>query len=100
MEVDLTGDDDPDTAPHTSCNYPLCKFSENSPAKLRLCIVAGCKNWHHHLCAINAGDEGLSSHCFTCFMEQNPLDVPPPWGEGEGAGEGECAGEGAGEGEG
>ena len=52
------------------CNYPLCRFKDDpDPPEFRICCVPGCKNGHHHVCAINAGDDRPSTMCFVHFMQ-------------------------------
>ena len=46
------------------CNYPSCTLPRAD--SVRLCA---CGQAHHHICAINAGDEQSASRCATCFTQ-------------------------------
>ena len=47
------------------CNFASCAFSDQRSERLRACPCG--MGPHHHVCGINAGDEGLTSRCARCL---------------------------------
>lgn len=64
----------------TKCCYPMCAFADGDGPGLRACINPDCQNRggpHHHVCAINAGQEDLGTLCFACYASM-ALDISSP----------------------
>ena len=57
-----------------ACNFPQCPESRAEIAR-RKCTVCGTEGMHHHLCAIDAGQEGLSTMCYSCALPTLPTQT-------------------------
>ena len=51
----------PDEESSRKCNYPGCTYHDIGT---RECYL--CKQPHHHFCAIDVGQEELSTKCYKC----------------------------------
>ena len=45
------------------CDFPGCQYDDTQK---RDCIICGSDGMHHHMCAINNGQEELSTMCLRC----------------------------------
>ena len=58
--------DEGEDTPAFACNFPSCTMIDEVD-NLRNCVICGANGKHHHLCAINVGQEEQSTLCFYCM---------------------------------
>ena len=61
-------DTTPDEESSSNCDYPGCTLHDTGT---RECLL--CKQPHHHMCAIDVGQEELSTKCYKCWKQAVPV---------------------------
>ena len=56
------------------CDFPGCEFDD---VEKRDCVVCGADGMHHHMCAINNGQEDISTMCMRCTNADFGLRASP-----------------------